>query len=339
MSCLLTIAIPTWNRALFLDQNLERLTSNLALHKINEIEILVIDNASSDNTSEVVTNFQKSFKFVKYIRNDENIGPIANFLKAISLVETKYLHILGDDDFLDEKYFEYIPQILNDRDYGVIFFNSYGFNRNPAFEKPICIKPRITNLDRFDNLVLKCMQHVTFISAFILNTNLAKIKNHFDNYSEINFAEIVYFVGQGNLINIYIEDYLVAAKRNNANMEIFPNLFMNDFIGIVDNLDGIVSAKDLMRFKAKYFLGYLPMYIHRERILFPHKSNDLLINIDKICQQHPISRYLLSKIVTINLKYLTIYTYTLAFFGRVYLNGVVDTIAKSFSFIKAKCRN
>lgn len=339
MNSLLTIAIPTWNRAPYLEANLTRITDLLDSCQINEIEILVVDNASSDNTSEVVSKFQKKFSFVKYIKNDENIGPIANFLKAISVVETKYLHLLGDDDFLDEKYFEYIPKILNDQDYGVIFFNSYGFDRNPALEKPTCIKSRITNLDRFDNLVLKCMQHVTFISAFILNTNLAKIKNHFENYSEINFAEIVYFVGQGNLKNIYIEDYLVAAKRNNANIEIFPNLFMNDFIRIVDNLDGKVSAKDLMRFKSKYFLGYLPMYILRERILFPHKSKDLLINIDNICQQYPFSRFLLSKIVSINPKYLTIYTYTIAFFGRIYLNGVIDTIAKSFSFIRARYRN
>ncbi len=336
---LLTIAIPTWNRSNFLEINLRNITNIVELRKISEIQVLVVDNASSDNTSEVVGNFQKKFNFVKYVRNDENIGPIANFLKAISVVETKYLHLLGDDDFLDEKYFEYIPKILNDQDYGVIFFNSYGFDRNPALEKPTCIKSGITNLDRFDDLVLQCMQHTTFISAFILNTNLAKIKNQFEHYSEINFSEIVYFVGQSNLKNIYIKDYLVAAKRNNANIEIFPNLFMNDFIRIVDNLEGKITSKDLIKFKSKYFLGYLPMYIRRERILFPHKSKDLLLNIEEICRQHPFSKFLLSKIVTINPRYLTTYTYTIAFFGRVYLNGVIDTIAKSFSFIRARYRN
>lgn len=336
---LLTIAIPTWNRAPYLEANLRRITGILDSFQVSEIEILVVDNASSDNTSEVVGDFQENFDFVKYIKNDENIGPIANFLKAISLVETKYLHLLSDDDFLDEKYFEYIPRILNDQDYGVIFFDSYGYDRDLAAEKPFQLNPRIATLDRFDDLVLQCMQHATFISAFILNTNLAKIKNHFENYSEINFAEIVYFVGQGNLKNIYIKDYLVAAKRNNANIEIFPNLFMNDFIRIVDNLEGKITSKDLIKFKSKYFLGYLPMYILRERILFPHKSKDLLLNIEQICKQHPFSKFLLSKIVTINPWYLTAYTYTIAFFGRVYINGVIDTIAKSFSFIKARYRN
>ncbi|MFM1756571.1 MAG: hypothetical protein RL621_1537, partial [Bacteroidota bacterium] len=96
---LLTIAIPTWNRVNFLERNLRNITSIVASGQISEIEILIVDNASSDNTAEVVTNFQKSYDFVKYVRNDENIGPIANFLKAIRLVETKYLHLLGDDDF------------------------------------------------------------------------------------------------------------------------------------------------------------------------------------------------------------------------------------------------
>lgn len=336
---LLTIAIPTWNRASFLEINLNLLVSNIVSRKIDEIEILVVDNASTDNTSEIVIDYQNKYEFIKYVKNDKNIGPIANFLKAISLVKTNYLQLLGDDDFLDEKYFEYIPKILHDQDYGVIFFNSYGYDRDPIMEKPSCINPGINSLDRFDDLVFQCMQHTTFISAFILNTDYAKIKNQFERYSEINFSEIVYFIGQQKLKNIYIKDYLVAAKRNNANIEIFPNLFMNDFIRIVDSLEGKIASNDLIRFKSKYFLGYLPVYILRERTLFPQRSKDLLANIENICQQHPFSRFILSKIVTINPKFLIFYTYTIAFFGRIYLNGVNDTIAKTFSFIKAKCRN
>lgn len=336
---LLTIAIPTWNRESYLDKNLKNLASNIVHRQINEIEILVVDNASTDNTSVIVSDYQKRYGFIKYVKNDENIGPIANFLKAISLVRTKYLQLLGDDDFLDGKYFECIPKILHDQDYGVIFFDSYGYDRDPIKERPSYINPGINSLDRFDDLVFQCMQHTTFISAFILNTDLAKVKNQFERYSEINFAEIVYFIGQQKLKNIYIKDYLVAAKRNNANMEIFPNLFMNDFIRIVDSLEGEVASNDLIRFKSKYFLGYLPIYILRERTLFPQRSKDLLANIENICQQHPFSRFILSKIVTINPKFLIFYIYTIAFFGRIYLNGVNDTIAKTYSFIKAKCRN
>lgn len=336
---MLTIAIPTWNRHLFLENNLQSLTDNITAKNIQNIRILVVDNASTDNTEIVASKYLRKYDFIEYVKNDENIGPIANFLKAISLVKTKYLQLLGDDDFLDGKYFEYIPNILHDQDYGVIFFDSYGYDRDPIMEKPPYINPGIHSLDRFDDLVFQCMQHTTFISAFILNTDFAKIKNQFERYSEINFSEIVYFIGQQKLKNIYIKDYLVAAKRNNANMEIFPNLFMNDFIKIVDSLEGKITSNDLIRFKSKYFLGYLPVYILRERTLFPQRSKDLLANIENICQQHPFSRFILSKIVTINPKFLIFYTYTIGFFGRIYLNGVNDTIVKIFSFIKAKCRN
>ncbi len=335
----LTIAIPTWNRSSFLGRNLKKITGNIDSHQINEIEILVVDNASSDDTAEVVGEYQKCFGYIKYVKNDENIGPIANFIKAISLVNTKYLHLLGDDDFLDDNYFAYFPEILLHSNYGVIFLNSYGFNNDAEQEMPFCISPGIVNIKSFDSFVLKCMHHTTFISNFVLNTDLAKSKHQFETYSEINFSQVVYFVAQQNLKNIFIKDYLVAAKRNNANVEIFQELFLVDFICIINNLGCKISVRDRRRFLSRYLIGYLPMYVLRERLRYPDRNDVLLANIDKVSDSNAFPKYLLSKIVTIDKKYLFFYTFSLAIVGRLYLNGFADTASRALSFIKAKFIN
>jgi glycosyltransferase involved in cell wall biosynthesis len=62
------------------------------------LEIIVIDNASTDNTKEIVKKYLK--KGVKYYRNDENIGMMNNWNKCIELSHGKFLMILGDDDIL-----------------------------------------------------------------------------------------------------------------------------------------------------------------------------------------------------------------------------------------------
>lgn len=335
---MLTIVIPTWNRSSFPKENLKKLTSNIDSHQINEIEILVVDNASTDNTAEVVSEYQKRFEFIKYVKNDKDIGPTANFLKAISLVNTKYLHLLGDDDFLSGDYFTYFPEILLHSNYGVIFLNAYGFNYDADQEKPYCLSPGINNIKDYDSFVLKCRHHITFISNFVLNTDLAKSKHQFETYSDIIFSQVVYFVAQQNLKNIHIKDYLVAAKRNNANIENFQQVFMCDFINVINSLDGIISARCKKQFLSKYLLGYLPLYIFRETLEYPDRKKELLDNINRISSENSFLKYLLTQIVTIDKKYSKFYAYSIVLIGRLYANGLIDTATKALSFIKVRFR-
>lgn len=90
MQPLLTIAIPTYNRADILHQTLDRLTRDAAFDP-RKIELLVSDNASTDQTAEVVA----SFPSITYHRNPQNIG-FANFTVAISLAKGRYVRLMND---------------------------------------------------------------------------------------------------------------------------------------------------------------------------------------------------------------------------------------------------
>ena len=75
---LLTVAIPTWNRASYLALNLSQLRKEAALHGLAGVELLVSDNASSDATAEVVERARREGLAITSIRNPENIGSDAN---------------------------------------------------------------------------------------------------------------------------------------------------------------------------------------------------------------------------------------------------------------------
>lgn len=64
-----TICILTFNRAKYLND----LLASLSCIKKNEVEILVIDNNSTDNTSEIIRQYQ----FANYYKTDKNIGVAA----------------------------------------------------------------------------------------------------------------------------------------------------------------------------------------------------------------------------------------------------------------------
>jgi glycosyltransferase involved in cell wall biosynthesis len=89
-----TIAIVTYNRAHFLKH-----TINSCLRQsFADYELLILNNASTDNTADVINTFKD--KRIKHILNKKNIGSINNINKAFGLAKGDYLLIVHDDDMM-----------------------------------------------------------------------------------------------------------------------------------------------------------------------------------------------------------------------------------------------
>jgi glycosyltransferase involved in cell wall biosynthesis len=89
-SAILTIAIPTYNRAARLQAQLERLLPQLG----PEVRLCVYDNASPDHTREVVAKFPG----VSYFRAVTNCGAGRNIFRCFEECRTEWLWVLSDDD-------------------------------------------------------------------------------------------------------------------------------------------------------------------------------------------------------------------------------------------------
>lgn len=95
-SVLLSICIPTYNRANLLKSMLENLIALDVMKKSDEIEIVILDNASPDETETVGRDFATRYSnLVRYYRNDVNIGD-ANFGKVLSLGRGEFLKLSND---------------------------------------------------------------------------------------------------------------------------------------------------------------------------------------------------------------------------------------------------
>lgn len=94
---LLTVAIPTYNRAHLLSDALESLLAqNLSP---NEFVVAISDNASTDHTHTVVEQYSSRLN-IKYHRHPDNCGIIPNWVHAGSMCDTPLLSYLCDDDLL-----------------------------------------------------------------------------------------------------------------------------------------------------------------------------------------------------------------------------------------------
>lgn len=97
---LVTICIPTYNRA----KKLENLFNILPCYDLEKIRINISDNASTDTTEELCKKFQLLHNNVYYYRQKSNLGAFNNFNFLLSLVNTPYFILHGDDDWLDNNF-------------------------------------------------------------------------------------------------------------------------------------------------------------------------------------------------------------------------------------------
>jgi glycosyltransferase involved in cell wall biosynthesis len=99
MTALLSICIPTYNRADRLRVMLQAVLPQLADHG-DKVELWISDNGSPDETATVVEE-ARSLGPLNYSCNSANIGVIPNVLKLVTeLARGEFVWLLGDDDLL-----------------------------------------------------------------------------------------------------------------------------------------------------------------------------------------------------------------------------------------------
>ncbi|MDD4913016.1 MAG: glycosyltransferase family 2 protein [Sideroxydans sp.] len=97
----ISIGIPTYNGEKYLAQSIESVLTQLSEDPVQQIEILISDNASTDGTGAIAKRYVEKFPhIVRYTCNSQNIGYDRNVDNLFRVANGEYLWLLGDDDML-----------------------------------------------------------------------------------------------------------------------------------------------------------------------------------------------------------------------------------------------
>lgn len=102
----MTIGIPTYNRAEAVARRVQEI-KDLALGP--DFELLVIDNASTDGTYELLKG-QFAGPGIRVLKNDSNLGYAGNVFRLIDEVQTDYLILLSDEDRINQSGLEALAE-------------------------------------------------------------------------------------------------------------------------------------------------------------------------------------------------------------------------------------
>ncbi|MDP3883011.1 MAG: glycosyltransferase family 2 protein [Candidatus Staskawiczbacteria bacterium] len=180
---LLSIAIPTYNRASFLENLLNNILPQVKESK-ERLEVCISDNNSTDNTREVVMKFKEKYPdLIKYNKNEKNLGVDGNILLVLGMCEGDFIWTFGDDDSVKagglNTVINFVKNSCNkDTGLAVLRVESYAIDKKTG-QKIIYTntldktKPEIFKIDKKD-IVGLTYPAIAFISVLIFNNKVLK---------------------------------------------------------------------------------------------------------------------------------------------------------------------
>ncbi len=123
---LVSIGMPVYNG----ERTIHEALDSLLAQDFKDFELIISDNASSDNTRSICKMYEEKDSRVHYHLHETNIGPMANFNGLIHLAKGKYFMWAADDDWWEPDYISCMVKALgNDMD-AVLSFSGYDFIRS-----------------------------------------------------------------------------------------------------------------------------------------------------------------------------------------------------------------
>lgn len=202
---LISVCIPHYNRS----KHLLAVLESIRVQDHPEVEVLISDDCSTDDSAEVIPRYIKSVassshvRFV-YIRQPGNLGYDGNLRAALSAATGEYLFILGNDDGLSsESALSQLSSILTQLNYpGVALTNYHPFGSRSRSSR----RARSTALiGSGPELAVRTFRNFSFVAGIVMKASSFKAHNtvSFDN-------------------SVYIQIYLAA--RSIASGETFATI-------------------------------------------------------------------------------------------------------------------
>lgn len=238
MNKILAICIPTHNRAGKLGDSLKNL---LPIIEKYDIGVYVSDNASQDNTREIVEAYQKVTDNIVYHRNDVNLGWIRNFEDVIRMANSQYSWLCGDDDLIVVNAVDDILRILSKNTLDLMVVN--GGKKCKDGEQYLCSRKNICSqfyTDR-NKLFGELGPYMSWMSGLIFSREFMH-RFSLEDYDWSPFAHTVAIFDallKQDAVNVYFkaEPCVYVNRFNSTGDDYTPKLleyFSTEWLRIVD---------------------------------------------------------------------------------------------------------
>ena len=206
MQPLISIALCTYNGR----RNLKPQLDSLLVQSYTRIEIIACDDASSDDTFEILTEYAQRDARLRCRRNPHNLGFRRNFEQAIRLCQGELIALRDQDDIWLPQKLEVLLEALNRRNAVMVYCNSELIDADGrAFGRRLDDSVARRDIDHpapfvFDN---PCSGHATLYRRAVVERALPFPEGAFHDWW------LAFAAASGGLV-AYVDQCLVQHRRH-----------------------------------------------------------------------------------------------------------------------------
>ena len=261
----LSVCIPTYDRGNYIGETIESIIRQV--DKKKPVQIVISDNASEDNTKQIVEKYQKEYAHIKYFCFSENQGADRNYLQSISLADGEYCLICGSDDAFKENainaFYYDIDKIkadiyLYDRDECDINMNF--LRERKWFEEKLSVNISSDDNPKSVSLIDYFDKSKSLGCVFSYITSIVFRKEQWDNYASCKYflnsayshAYILLSILKNNGRFIYTNISYVNCRMENDSFvhKGIANRILIDFYGYIKLANYIFESNENKKLKA-----------------------------------------------------------------------------------------
>ena len=218
MEKLLSIAIPTLNRSEYLKFTIDSFIPQL-VDMNDEAELVICNNASDDNTSDIVSKYAERYDFIKFKDCNDRVPLGDSFKRTVAFSSGKYVILWGDDDIPAPFLISYLLQLIRDNPQWELYY----FNRLMGYEDGCPIKSLVPFETRYEEIrtvytdssvfIEENFAGAAFMSAVMFSRAVWNKGLEFDTSSKYGFEYIgIYYYGNKGK-EIVRENYPLCIQR------------------------------------------------------------------------------------------------------------------------------
>lgn len=254
----LSVVIPVYN----VQNKLRTCLDSVINQSYQNMEILVIDDASTDNSAYIIKEYAAKYQIIKpvFLQHNIGVGDVRNY--GITLAKGHYIGFIDSDDWIDMNFYQNLVSSIksNNSDMSICgikteYNNSLNCQLRYKYNFENCITGEyalklLTKSENYGCFITPIVNNKVYSADFLKNTNI-----HFNSTRSFqddffSFFAILY----SQKITLVTDTYYHYYQRQSSTTHTFSKRLVTDCLDTLVQIRGILQKNMcLERYKKEYY--------------------------------------------------------------------------------------
>ena len=293
----ISVIIPVYNVADYLD---ESLNSILNQTMIDDIEVIMVDDGSTDDSRYIVEDYALDYdNFQAHHKENGGAGVARNY--GLQFAKGEYIHFMDPDDYINPQAYEKMYNLAIANDCDVVIGNAVRYDRYKIWDENL-FKQSFKDFD--DDLMINSVNerlsilwdtvlwNKLFRTDFV-NSNDIRFPNQNVIYQDIPFTLKSYVLANSIYITQEVMYYWRLRKKSRSSTQLYENIkTFYDRIKILDISEKLMNEMDvnddIRNYEYKKWLNHdLKLFLKRLTKFSDEYYGEIISNVHRIIKDFP----------------------------------------------------